>query len=653
MKIPTLLACVLACAAAGRAAAQGACAAPVRPCLRGKGSDVRKTFDAGTPQAASPAACCAACSAHPRCIASMLVAKNEKGAECWLEQTSDFKSPSPDEDCNATVLSPPPPPQRFNRSSYSGVWLQEGSIFDLVNQSYLVGGDLPVRWADIEASDGVFSWNATDAMFTAAAAAGFYIETALETGNLVPPWIFNRTLGPSVPLVVLTTTKNRNDFPFYLDPTYPKLFLRAVSAFSDHIASLPAEVRKYIVASQAEFGSTGDDTPWHGTPDDIKYNITREQWHNFTLSLSPTVCALYNRNNISVLWNPGDDCLNCTNILLGMCPGSFFKSGMESHGLFINYEADDLATIHGPICHLEGMHCRGEDWPYPSIGAFTEAPAWGQYWHLLELLTFALDMPGLSEPQIVSEWAFFYEIFNRYAGSVRPPAGKWVGGIVALRDGLDSANTDRFPEATFGAAVVTNKKRLLAITEAFARRGAAEGDPDSASQPDAMSSRSPKSMNDVGWRVLEGNFGNGAITQLAANETSIGWWRVGSKSEPFGRYARSFESASGKNAMSFVLDPALWGGLPLAAGGGGLALTLRVVYFDSGRAGFSVAYDAGAGCRNVTSVAAGASGTWRNITIPVTDGHFARRCAPAGADIALFSTTAADAIIHSVEIYRG
>jgi hypothetical protein len=128
---------------------------------------------------------------------------------------------------------------------------------------------------------------------------------------------------------------------------------------------------------------------------------------------------------------------------------------------------------------------------------------------------------------------------------------------------------------------------------------------------------------------------------------------VGSKSEPFGRYARGFESASGKTAMSFVLDPALWGGLPLAAGGGGIALTLRVVFFDSGHAGFNVAYDAGAGCRNVTSVAAGASGTWKNITLPVSDGHFARRCAPAGADIALFSTTAADAIIHSVEIYRG
>jgi hypothetical protein len=204
---------------------------------------------------------------------------------------------------------------------------------------------------------------------------------------------------------------------------------------------------------------------------------------------------------------------------------------MESHGLFINYEADDLESIHGPICRAQGTHCRGEDWPFETQGNFMSAPIWHQYAHVLEMLTFSLDMPGLSEPQMIDEWAFFYRIFNRYAASVRPPADKWVGGIVALRDGLDSANTDRFPEATFGTAVVTNKKRLLAIAEAFASRGAAEGDPDSAAQDNAMASRSPKAMNDVGWRVLEGNFGNGAITQLAANETSVGWWRVGRKSE--------------------------------------------------------------------------------------------------------------------------
>ena len=104
--------------------------------------------------------------------------------------------------------------------------------------------------------------------------------------------------------------------------------------------------------------------------------------------------------------------------------------------------------------------------------------------------------------------------------------------------------------------------------------------------------------------------------------------------------------------MSFVLDTRLWGGLPLAAGGGGVSLTLRVIYFDARTAGFSVAYDAGAGCRNATSVTTGETSSWKNVTLTISDGRFARSCGPAGADIVLFSTTAADAIVHAVEIYR-
>ena len=52
---------------------------------------------------------------------------------------------------------------------------------------------------------------------------------------------------------------------------------------------------------------------------------------------------------------------------------------MESHGLFINYEADDLESIHGPICRAQGTHCRGEDWPFETQGNFISAPIWHQY----------------------------------------------------------------------------------------------------------------------------------------------------------------------------------------------------------------------------------------------------------------------------------
>ena len=272
------------------------------------------------------------------------------------------------------------------------------------------------------------------------------------------------------------------------------------------------------------------------------------------------------------------------------------------------------------------------------------------------MLTFSLDMPGLSEPSLsIPGWSWMYELFNKYAGSVRAPYDTWVGGIVGLRDGLDCANTERFPEATFGAANITNKARFEAITAAFAHRGAALDDP-AAAMCDSICSRRAKAMNVVGWRVLEGNFGNGGITQLRANATSIGWWRVGSKADAFGRYARGFERASGKTAMAFALEPRLWGGLPLAAP---LHVELRIVYFDSFDGSCNVTYDAGSaggGCKTAAHVAVGHSGGWRNATLPLlaAPGAFGRGCGGGGdgADIVLTSTSAADTILSTIEIYR-
>ena len=654
------------------------CQAPTPQCIRGAGSDTLKVFAPADPASASLDACCAACLVAKGCAASQLVSYAGAAPSCWLMRVQSYKKPQPGVACNSSLAGPPPPvppPARFNRTGYAGVWLQHGDWTDpaMFNASFLVGVDLPIYWTDIEATEGVFDFSYMDTQFAAAAAAGLFIETSLNLGsgnggtkdkvNGVPTWIYNRSGGGSVPRVAVASSQGKGTlyFPYYLDPNYKPLFLGAVKAFAAHIATYPPAIRSRIVASQAMYGSTGDDVPWHGTPEEPKYNITDEQWqaftgYNDTVGLATEICGVYKAINLSVLWNPGDNCAFCINTMAARCPGSLFKSGMESHGLLINYEADDLESIHGPICRAQGTHCRGEDWPFETQGNFMSAPIWHQYAHLLEMLTFSLDMPGLSEPSLsIPGWAWMYELFNKYAGSVREPYDAWVGGIIGLRDGLDCANTERFPEATYGPAVITNRARFDAITAAFAHRGATLGDPAAAMCNIPICSRRANAMNDVGWRVLEGNFGNGAITQLRANATSIGWWQVGSKADAFGRYARGFEHASGKTEMAFVLEQRLWGGLPLAAP---MHLELRVVYYDMFGGGFNVTYDAGragGGCRTAAHVAVGNSGGWRTATLPLlaAAGAFGRGCGGGGgADIALTSTSAADTILSTMEIYR-
>ena len=193
--------------------------------------------------------------------------------------------------------------------------------------------------------------------------------------------------------------------------------------------------------------------------------------------------------------------------------------------------------------------------------------------------------------------------------------------------------------------------RYLAILATFANRGATLGDI-KAAMCNSMCSRRATAMNDVGWRVLEGNFGSGGITQVSPNTTSIGHWQVGSTADAYGRYARGFERASGKTEMAFVLERRMFGGLPIVTP---LRLEVRVVYYDMFGGGFNVSYDAGtAGCRQV-QVAVGASGGWKSVTIPLlaSQGYFGRKCGrDGGADITLTSTSNADSIVSSLEIYK-
>ena len=77
------------------------------------------------------------------------------------------------------------------------------------------------------------------------------------------------------------------------------------------------------------------------------------------------------------------------------------------------------------------------------------------------------------------------------------------------------------------------------------------------------------------------------ITQLSLFQTTVGYWGVGPLDQPFGRYARGFDPATGRTDMSFVLSPQLWGGLPLVSN---RTLTLAVTHLD-GTDGFEIYID--------------------------------------------------------------
>jgi len=160
--------------------------------------------------------------------------------------------------------SPPPAPSRRNRTSFSGIWVQHGQVADLVDQDFVLGGDIDADWGELEVGDGIWDWSAYDKVVTQAAEAGFFVETALQVGPASPTWMYDRKGGnKSVTKVKIIPAEGHHNqpayFPYYLDPTYQELFLRALDTFAEHLFTLPEAVRARVVAVQAEYGSTGDD----------------------------------------------------------------------------------------------------------------------------------------------------------------------------------------------------------------------------------------------------------------------------------------------------------------------------------------------------------------------------------------------------------
>jgi hypothetical protein len=105
-----------------------------------------------------------------------------------------------------------------------------------------------------------------------------------------------------------------------------------------------------------------------------------------------------------------------------------------------------------------------------------------------------------------------------------------------------------------------------------------------------MQQRRASGMNDVAFGNWRSDYG-GFLRQLQPQQTT-GWWRVGDRSELFGRFARGWAAPTDKSAViSMELDKGLWGGLPFTSArhsqGHTPSLSLRLVFLDRGTGAIS------------------------------------------------------------------
>lgn len=163
-----------------------------------------------------------------------------------------------------------------------------------------VGARIGLHWGDFQPTADSFNYSAFDVQARPIIATGKVIVINLGTGNVegetpaAPKWLFTS----GVPKVTTTggncPKKTTCTWPYYLDATYTKLFHAAHAELRKHLnTAYTADEQKLIVGIKPVFGSTGDVTPWHGTPTDKKYEISDDAWNKYCGDESTYVASLY------------------------------------------------------------------------------------------------------------------------------------------------------------------------------------------------------------------------------------------------------------------------------------------------------------------------------------------------------------------------
>ena len=509
-----------------------------------------------------------------------------------------------------------------------GVWQHAGDTF--IESNWTNGWMFTFDWNTTEIRDNVWNWTTIDDQLNAALKIRPDLAIILVpyTGIKAPRWLYTEKNVPEVWL-----QNGHGPYPWYFDTTYNMYYTRWAMNIYQHITS--SNYADNVIAVQQAYGDSGNTFPYHQNvpPANASYNITPEQWWIYEQNMS---LYLYNnyytkKQDIKLLFNMDPDELQ---EIFKEIPCQMMKSGDGGYGYQRNGEANDFYYGKSPLVRTYDtinncwIHGRCEIGTATQQGHFVEAP----YWNWLSLmewsLLYGLDIENIS-PDAITNSSFDKAWFLKNTFGGKKNASISPGGWIHLRDGLDSNNTVRFPESQFGEANSSNSERMIKIAEYMSVYGAMQEDPEAACGKPGNQGKAKK-MNDVGFGVYEGNYGN--FIQEVGN-TSQGYWRVGSMvdlNDIYGRFAKGFKS--GYDAICFRLDKGLWGGLPLS-GGNGYRFDLDIAYFDNGTSSWSFGYDdvkngKCVGNENGYVVKMTNTNKWivKSIVVDGNDAYFGQRC---------------------------
>ena len=463
-----------------------------------------------------------------------------------------------------------------------GVWDRGAGVVDYTDpkSDFIKGIEIAANWDEIQPTGSTsFDFSLFQQKLDLAVANDKLIRFSINVGPDCPLWLFNN----GVPLVNVTIAPNSNQdyanrHPYYLDPEYKTFYYKLIEEFALFLRNQPQEKFDHIAFVQVKTGATGDEAPYKGDVINSSYAISTANWQAFRLEAfakyklyfndAPNRKIVLTFNNVDPIDEP--EAYNYVMNQLDPVLGFGIKGGAYNRGHHLTdeqlYKEQWNPFLINPKVSAGNPNGRklfsasemDQSW---SKGFFALNYEIGFYWSALGGINTGLSCTNITESAMAYALANpgiieIFNMYNRYAQQVYPATATTAFSV--FHEGLNSADTVKFPEAIYGNASKNNTTRYQNICNdpKYANRGARIDDPTYVTEGQVAQRENQQFYNDAGWEICEGNIER-FMTQINPDATSIGLFRVRgtitATSSKYDRFARSFENSTGKNTMYFQL----------------------------------------------------------------------------------------------------
>jgi hypothetical protein len=547
-----------------------------------------------------------------------------------------------------------------------GVWDRGEGIDDYSDPKadFVLGIEVSARWSEVQAN-GPNNFNFAMFQNTLDKAAKYHkiVKVSINVGPDSPDWLYEN----GVPLVKVVSDKPEKHakfpkYPFYLSDAYKKYYFKLIKQFSLFLRNQPKEKFDCIAFVQVKTGSTGDESPYKGEPVDKKYIIAnkKDEWEVFRIEAFTEYKKYFNDVNdhqIVLVFNGVDPekqpiAYNWVMNTIDPKIGFGIKGGAYNRGHHLSDEKSFTKKWVPYLVNPKGMKLfsaseMDASWNKPIFEINKEI---GFYWAALSGMNTGVSSTNMQKGAIEygynhKEIADIFRMTNKYYQQVYPATATTAVSI--FHEGLNAADVLKFQESEFGIAKQSNLDRYLKICKAYEARGAKMDDVKSANLNQVNQRERQTGYNDAGWDIEDGNYER-FLTQINPSETSIGLFRVrgtiDEKSSKYDRFARSFESATGKNAMYFKFDDEMF------VNSKPKSLKFTITWLDKNAGStWSLKYNKGKQLKTAIEVKGIGDNNWKSVTVDVSDMAL-NKSGMFKSDFVLMNTDKIDDIFNGIVV---